>query len=145
MHNLAPQKLVVLNIPAAGWAVSSEEYVEWLRIASPIGMPLKKGCGQLWYQQCHSYSGPAVTWLQGYAPVSCSHWFVSCPQKPASTRNASQAHRQEDVVKDSYWQLNVSSELPCCFLENTLLQSCFQFLNFHITKVRSKYRITDNI
>lgn len=88
MHNLAPQKLVVLNIPAAGWAVSSEEHVEWLRIASPIGMPLKKGCGQgweLWYQQWHSYNGPAVTWLQGYAPVSCSHWFVSCPSESPKT------------------------------------------------------------
>lgn len=72
MYKLALQKLVVLNTTAPGWAVN----ILSLRIAAPIGMPLKKGVGQgweFWYQQCHSYVGPVVTWLQRYPPMSCSH------------------------------------------------------------------------
>lgn len=77
-----------LNITAPGQASASEEHFECLRIASPIGIVVKKGCGQgweLWYEQCHSYvagSDLAVGLCTHVLQPLGQDAFSQRPQKP---------------------------------------------------------------
>lgn len=127
MYKLVPQKLVLLNTSAAGWP-TREERLECLRTASPNSRHLERlspGVAAP-VQQEHSCAGLAVTRLQGNSKSCSPGGSASLPSEP--TRNDSQAHRQGMVRRTITGSQNVSAELPRCFLENTLLQSCSQFL-----------------